>query len=309
MDSRPPPHPLVQLAARSRIEELRRKTGMTTDEWATGTTTQNPWALGDYHRFAKSTIWELGSVIVEACDIAAGERVLDVAAGTGNVAIRAALRGAQVVASDITPENFPAGQAEAAEQGATVDWIEADAQALPFADGEFDVVTSSFGAIFAPDHQSVADEMVRVCRPGGVIGMTAFAPDGLGGPFFDLFTPFMPPPTAGASPTVQWGDEGHVRQLFADRLDLELSRRSYVERAPTPEAYCDLFLSTFGPAVAVAASLADEPERAAEFKEALLDFAVRSNSGPAAAPAAYRYDYLLIIGRRRPAIGDYRTTG
>jgi 2-polyprenyl-6-hydroxyphenyl methylase/3-demethylubiquinone-9 3-methyltransferase len=304
MVSRPPPHPLVQLAARSRIDELKRRTGMTTDQSATGTTTQSPWALGDYHRFAKATIWELGPVLVEACGITAGQRVLDVAAGTGNVAIRAALRGAQVVASDITPENFPAGRVEAAEQGATLDWIEADAQALPFADGEFDVVTSSFGAIFAPDHQSVADEMVRVCRPGGVIGMTAFAADGLGGPFFDLFTPFMPPPPAGASPTVQWGDESHVRQLFADRLDLELTRRSYVEHAPTPEAYRDLFLSTFGPAVAVATSLADEPERAAEFKEALLDFAVRSNSGPAAAPAAYRYDYLLIIGRRRPAIGD-----
>jgi ubiquinone/menaquinone biosynthesis C-methylase UbiE len=299
MDERPMSHPLVRLAARSRIDELRR-TAMTTERApALPERAANPWALGDYHRFAKATVWEIGPVLVDACGIAAGQRVLDVAAGTGNTAIRAALRDADVVASDITAENFPAGQAEAAAQGATLDWVEADAQALPFEDAEFDVVTSSFGAIFAPDHQAVADEMVRVCRPGGTIGLTAFTPDGLGGRFFGLFGPYLPPPPPDAQPPVLWGDHDHVRRLFGDRLDLELTERSYVEHASSPKAYRDLFLETFGPAVAVVSSLADDPDRAAEFERDLLDFAVRNNSGLPGGEAEYTYDYLLTIGRRR----------
>jgi len=261
-------------------------------------TRTSPWALGDYHRFARATIWEIGPILVDACGITAGHRVLDVAAGTGNTAIRAALTGADVIASDITPENFPAGQAEAAAQGASLDWVEADAQDLPFDDGEFDVVTSSFGAIFAPSHQAVADEMVRVCRSGGVVGMTAFSPDGLAAPFFELFGPYLPPPPPAAEPPVLWGDDTHVRRLFGDRLDLELTKRSYVERATSPEAYRDLFLETFGPAVALVQSLADDPVRRARFERDLLDFAVHSNTGLGGGGAEYRYEYLLIIGRK-----------
>src|SRR5215468_1442927 len=117
------------------------------------------WRLGDYHRFALEQMWEIGPIVVEACGISSGQRVLDVAAGSGNVAIRAAEAGAEVVASDITPENLDAGREEAEARGATIEWLEADAQALPFGDHEFDVVTSSFGAIFAPDHQRVAAEL------------------------------------------------------------------------------------------------------------------------------------------------------
>ncbi len=152
------------------------------------------WALGDYHAFAKQTVWELGPLLVEACGITEGQRVLDVAAGTGNVAIRAAAAGADVVASDLTPENFDAGRAEARAQGVAVEWVEADAEALPFADGEFDAVTSSFGAMFAPDHQQVADELLRVCRPGGTIGMINFTPDGTAAAFFDTLARYAPPP-------------------------------------------------------------------------------------------------------------------
>src|SRR5262245_51247824 len=130
------------------------------------------WRLGDYHRFARELMWEIGPIVVQACGISPGQRVLDVAAGSGNVAIRAARAGAEVVASDITPENLEAGRGEAEALGVTLEWREADAQALPFGDDEFDAVTSSFGAIFAPDHHTVADELLRVCRPGGTIGMT-----------------------------------------------------------------------------------------------------------------------------------------
>ncbi len=123
-----------------------------------------------------------------------GQRVLDVAAGSGNVAIRAAEAGARVVASDLTPENFEAGRREARARGVELEWVEADAQSLPFQDAEFDVVTSSVGAIFASDHQAVADELLRVCRPGGTIGMINFTPEGLAGEFFELFGRYAPPP-------------------------------------------------------------------------------------------------------------------
>ena len=132
------------------------------------------WRLGDYHRFARVQMWEIGPVVVAACGISPGQRVLDVAAGTGNVAIPAAQVGAEVVASDITPENLEAGRREAETLGVALEWVEADGQALPFGDDEFDVVTSSFGVTFAPDHQKVADELLRVCRPGGTIGLTSF---------------------------------------------------------------------------------------------------------------------------------------
>jgi len=258
----------------------------------------SPWALGDYHRFAKATIWEIGEVLVEACDVKPDQSVLDVAAGTGNTAIRAALRGARVVASDITPQNFAAGRAEAAANGVEIDWVEADAQALPFSDGEFDVVTSSFGAIFATDHQAVADELVRVCRPGGIIGMANFTPDGVGGAFFDLFGRYMPSPASGGQPPVLWGSEPHVRELFGDRVALETSRRVYTERAPSPEAYRDFFLQTFGPAIAISEAIKDDPQLAAQFDREFLDFAVTSNSGAEDGDAEYPYEYLLIVGRR-----------
>ncbi|HWI06478.1 MAG TPA: methyltransferase domain-containing protein [Solirubrobacteraceae bacterium] len=263
--------------------------------------TRAAWALGDYHAFAKATIWELGEVLVDACRIGAGQRVLDVAAGTGNTAIRAAEAGGEVVASDLTPENFEAGRQEAAARGVELEWVEADAEALPFSDGEFDAVTSSCGALFAPNHQAVADELVRVCRPGGTIGMVNFTPEGLISDFFGALAPYMPPPPEGALPPPLWGDEEHVRKLFGDRVDsLEMTRSSYVERADTPDAYVELFKRTFGPVVATYASVAD-PERAAALDRDFLEFATRANSGPPGGPVEYRYEYLLVVARRRAA--------
>lgn len=264
--------------------------------------TRQAWALGDYHRFAKATVWELGAVLVEACRIAPGQRVLDVAAGTGNTAIRAAEAGAEVVASDLTPENFEAGRREAAARGVELEWVEADAEALPFEDGSFDVVTSSVGALFAPHQQAVADELLRVCRPGGTIGMINFTPEGLISDFFGALAPYMPPPPAEALPPPLWGSEEHVRELFGDRLEsLEMTRASYVERAATPDDYVELFKRTFGPVVATYAALAEEPERAAALDRDFLEFATRANGGPPEGPAEYRYEYLLVVARRRSA--------
>jgi ubiquinone/menaquinone biosynthesis C-methylase UbiE len=261
--------------------------------------TRAAWALGDYHRFTKATVWERGMELVEACGISARQRVLDVAAGTGNTAIRAAEAGARVVASDLTPENFEAGRREARARGVELEWVEADAEALPFADSEFDVVTSSFGAIFAPDHQAVADEMLRVCRPGGTIGMLNFTPESLFTDFLGVFAPYVAPPPQSARSPALWGSEQHVRELFGERVELlELARREYGETAANPRDYVELFKQTFGPIVAIYQSLADQPERSAALDRDFLEFADRANSGPAEGPAEYRYEYLLVIARR-----------
>jgi len=262
--------------------------------------TRQAWALGDYHRFAKETVWQVGPVLVEACGIAVGQRVLDVATGTGNTAIRAARAGAEVIASDLTPENFEAGRLEAAAQGVELEWVEADAEALPFPDGDFDVVTSSFGAIFAPNHQLVADEMLRVCRPGGTIGILAFTPEGLISDFFGALAPYMPPPTPGALPPPLWGSEEHVRTLFGDRItSLEMTRGEYIERAETPHAYREFFKETFGPVVATYAALADQPDRLEALDRDFLEFATRSNRGAPDGPAEYLYQYLSMVARKR----------
>jgi ubiquinone/menaquinone biosynthesis C-methylase UbiE len=278
--------PIMQAAARARIEEMAIERSM--------------WALGDYHRFAKHTVWGLGPVLVEACGISPGQRVLDVAAGTGNVAIRGAEAGAQAVALDLTSENFDAGRREAAARGVELDWVEGDAAALPFGDAEFDVVTSSVGVIFAPDHQAVADEMLRVCRPGGTIGMINFTPDGLACDFFELVGRYAPPPRPEALSPVMWGSEAHVRELFGDRVaSLELIRRSYVERSPgDPAAYCEFFKQTYGPIVALRTQLVNEPERLAALDRDFLAFATRANEAPPDRPAEYRYEYLLVVARR-----------
>jgi SAM-dependent methyltransferase len=258
------------------------------------------WAPGDLHRFSTEMVWEWGPVLVEACGIGPGDRVLDVAAGSGNVAQRAAAAGAEVTASDITPENVAAGRRAAQRLGLVLDWVVADAQALPFADAAFDVVTSSAGAIFAPDHRAVADELVRVCRPGGMIGMVNFTPEGLAREFFELFGPYAPPPSPGAQPPILWGDENHLRELFGDRVtSLKLTRRVLVERHPGgPSGYWAFYRETFGPVVALRRLLAGDAERLAAFDRDCLEFVARANSGPPGGPAELRYEYVVVVARR-----------
>lgn len=279
---------MAEAAALARIDEMRERGGQMTT---------SVWALGDYHAFAKATVWDLGPILVDACGISAGQRVLDVAAGTGNVAIRAAEAGADVVAADLTPENFEAGRHEAREHGVELAWVEADAQALPFDDDAFDVVTSSIGAIFALDHEAVADELVRVCRPGGTIGMLNFtrAIDD----FFAVFGPYGRTPPAGPTPGL-WGSEEHVRELFEDRLEsLEVTPGRYVERAASPRDYCELFKRTFGPVVAIYTSLADQPKRGAALDRDFLEYATRANRGAPGGPAEYTYEYVIVVACKR----------
>ena len=163
------------------------------------------WALGDYPDVATRLIPELGPELVAASGVRAGDRVLDVAAGTGNAAVPAAMTGATVTASDLTPELFPAGREFAARHGVELQWDEADAEALPYDDGAFDVVMSCVGVMFAPHHQRAADELVRVCRPGGTIGLLSWTPEGFVGDLFRTMKPYAPPPPPGAQPAAAVG--------------------------------------------------------------------------------------------------------
>ena len=183
------------------------------------------WAFGDYPAVVTDLVSPLGPVLAGACGIRPGDRVLDVAAGTGNAAIPAAEAGASVVASDLTPELLEAGQREAARRGTRLEWRQADAEDLPFADGEFDTVMSCLGVMFAPYHQASADELIRVCRPGGTIGLLNWTPEGFIGQMFATMKPYAPPPPPGAQPPPLWGREEHVRALLGDQVTDVTARR------------------------------------------------------------------------------------
>ncbi|SDO69696.1 Methyltransferase domain-containing protein [Nakamurella panacisegetis] len=254
------------------------------------------WALGDYPAVATEVIGELGTILVAACEVGPGDHVLDIAAGSGNAAIPAALTGADVVASDLTPELFADGRARAAARGADVEWMEADAEDLPFADARFDVVLSCVGIMFAPHHQDAADELVRVCRPGGRIGLISWTPEGFIGQMFATMKPFAPAPPPGAQPPPLWGNVDHVRGLLGERVTDVTARRQTVrvDRFATPEAWLEYFKAKYGPTIAVYRSLAAEPGRVADLDRALLTFA----AGFAGDGGAMEWEYLLLTARR-----------
>ena len=229
------------------------------------------WASGDYPSVARDLIPQLGERLIEAVGVEPDDRVLDVAAGTGNAAIPAAARGAQVTASDLTPELFDAGRREAAARGVSLTWEEADAEALPYADSEFDVAVSCVGVMFAPHHQTAADELLRVVRRGGRIGVLNWTPEGFIGQLFATMRPFAPPPPAGASPAPLWGSTSHVQELFGDRVrDLTFtSEDAVIAGLDSGASFRDYFKANYGPTIAVYAFLADHPERAAELDEDL----------------------------------------
>src|SRR6476659_54898 len=193
-------------------------------------------ASGDYPNLATDLISSLGPVLVQACGVRGGTRVLDVAAGSGNAAIPAALAGADVIASDLTPELFDRGRAQAADRGAELSWVEADAEALPFRDEEFDTVLSCVGVMFAPHHQASADELVRVLRPGGTLGLLSWTPDGFIGQLFATMKPFSAPPPEGSQPPPLWGDESHVRALLGDGVTAISAERRTVTVTHFPGA-------------------------------------------------------------------------
>lgn len=257
------------------------------------------WASGDYPALASDLIWELGPRLVAAAGVRPGERVLDVAAGTGNAAIRAALRGATVVASDLTPELFDVGRRTATEAGAELEWREADAEALPFDDDEFDVVLSCIGVMFAPHHEPAADELVRVTKPAGRIALLSWTPEGFIGQLFKTMKPFAAPPPEGAKPAPLWGDEQHVRELLGDRVtDVSAERQTLVvDRFDTGEAFRDYFKSHYGPTIAVYNRIADDPEQVRALDEALAELG--RTHGLDTAGGVMEWEYLLFTARVR----------
>lgn len=256
------------------------------------------WASGDYPSMVETFLLPLGPRLVEACGIGPGMSVLDVAAGTGNAAIPAARAGAKVTASDLTPEIMEAGRQQAEAEGLKLEWVEADAEHLPFGDASFDVVMSSIGAMFAPHHQEVADELVRVCRPGGTIGMLNWTPEGMIGSLFRTMGPFAPPPAPGAQSPPLWGSEEHIAELFGARVDFRTLERDMLEITAFehPRDYGEHFKARYGPTIAAQAN-ARASEREAEFNEALDHFCDEWNRGTPDR-ARFEKEYLLAVGTR-----------
>ena len=254
------------------------------------------WALGDYPAVASEVVAPLGAVLVDACRVVPGDRLLDVAAGTGTVAIPAARAGARVTASDLTPELLAAGERAVRAEGLDITWDEGDAEALPYADGAFDVTTSCVGVMFAPFHQPAADELVRVTRTGGRIGLVSWTPEGFIGQLFATMRPFAPPPPLGSQPPPLWGVESHVRELLGDHVGEVGAGRHHlvVDRFGDGAAFRDYFKARYGPTIAVYRAIAEDAGRVADLDAALAELGERHLDDGVMA-----WEYLLLTARRR----------
>jgi SAM-dependent methyltransferase len=256
------------------------------------------WAMGDYDAVATHVIPALGPVLVERTGIQPGDRVLDIAAGSGNASLPAARVGAQVVASDLTPELLEHGREHAASQGLDIEWHEGDAERLPYDDASFDVTMSLVGIMFAPHHQESADELARVTRPGGRIGLISWTPEGFIGQMFQTMKPYAPPPPPGAQPPPLWGREEHVRGLLGDRVtDVRATVEDLtVDTFSGPDDFLAYFKRNYGPTIAIYKSLADQPDRAAALDQELIDLAARFGFADGARTMAW--EYLHFTGVR-----------
>jgi len=216
------------------------------------------WAAGDWPAIAP-TIQGAADAVVEEVGVAEGHEVLDVGTGSGNAAIVAARRGARVTGLDLVPELLAAARERTAKEGVTVEWVEGDAGELPFEDDSFDRVTSIFGVIFAFDHRRAAAELVRVARPGAVIGVTGWTPEGLFGQLFGVFEDYLPEPPPPERDPHRWGEPEYVRELFsADGLEVSPERRTLDLVFDSSEAWVDFQANNAGPLIAVREMLAEQ---------------------------------------------------
>jgi SAM-dependent methyltransferase len=254
------------------------------------------WAAGDYDAIV-DYIWSVGGDLVERVGVTEGDEVLDAACGTGNATIPAAQTGARTTGLDITPELLEGARRRAAEAGVAVEWVEGDAEALPFDDASFDVVLSTFGCMFAPDHTKAAAEIARVVRPGGRIGIAAWTPDGSIGRFFQALSAFAPPPPPGFMPPPLWGDRDHVMNLFdGTGVELRFEEAAVHFEFESAEAAAEEYATKFGPIVMLREAL--EPEgRWDEAYAALIDF-YREGEESEGGPIALDGEYLITLGTR-----------
>ena len=237
---------------------------------------QTAWASGDY-AIIGTTLQIVGEQLAEACDIRWDERVLDVAAGNGNATLAAARRGGRVTSTDYVPELLDRGAERAHAERLEVQFQAADAEALPFADASYDVVVSTFGVMFAPDHASAARELARVCRKGGRIGLANWTPNGFIGQLFKVLGRHMPPPPGVQAPSL-WGTEAHLRELFGDSIGaLDIAPRVFNFRYRSPAHFIEMFRTWYGPVHKAFAALA--PDKAKALEHDMTDLLKQMNSG------------------------------
>jgi SAM-dependent methyltransferase len=248
---------------------------------------QATWASGDYHMIG-TQIQIVSELLIESLDLRSTERMLDVATGSGNAALAAARRGADVVGIDYVPALLDRARRRTEAEGLEVRYVEGDAEALPFADGAFDVVTSVFGSMFAPHQERAATELARVARPGGRIGLVAHTPDGFIGHLFRTFGAHVPPPPGLRSP-IQWGTEGRLHELFDGRIaDITLVKRHYVFRDRSPEHYVEYWRRYYGPTLKAFEVVGDAGRAALETDLLeLIDQFNRADDGTMVVPSEY----------------------
>jgi ubiquinone/menaquinone biosynthesis C-methylase UbiE len=268
----------------------------TVDFSAIKTRQKAAWASGDY-AVVGTTLQIVGETLCEAVDLHAGERVLDVAAGNGNATLAAARRWCEVASTDYVPALLERGRERAAaERLHGIDFREADAEALPYDDASFDAVLSTFGCMFAPNAPRVAAELLRVCRPGGRIGMANWTPEGFVGQIFKTIGQHVPPPAGIGSPAL-WGTRGRIAELFeAQASHIATEPRQFVFRYRSAEHMLEVFRSYYGPVLTAFAALETDGQRAlAEELAALMGRFNRAGDGSLVIPS----DYLEVVVTRR----------
>ncbi len=253
------------------------------------------WSSGDYNRIAALTV-PVAERLTAAAEIRPGSRVLDVATGTGHVALAAARQFARVTAVDYVPSLVEVGRRRASAEGLDVDFVEADAEGLPFPDESFDVVLSAIGVMFTADHERAAAELVRVTRPGGTIALANWTPGGFIGQMLRLVTRHVPPPPVAKPPT-RWGTPEEVRSLLGGAVDdLRFERQEVLQRFSGPEHFADFFLTHYGPTRTAAAALDDAGRQA--LRQDLVDLAASSNRA-VDGTAAIAWEYLVTVAVKR----------